>query len=123
MCSHLHLSESAGQAFENAAWHEPCKKILLKRIDHFVKVAEKILVPTVLIGIKTTLMFSTSRTFSTLEFENSDGFCAVLICWAHRNSFSFFINIREAVNVRDINEMYSLMNLGICQAHVVMKTI
>ena len=88
------------------------KKQLLTRIDRFVKVAEKSHVPSLLIGIKTTLMFPTSRIFSTWEFENSDGFCAFLICWAHRNSFSFIINIREAVNVRDINEMYSLMKLG-----------
>ena len=88
------------------------KKQPLTRIDHFVNIVENSHVPSPLIGIKTTLLFSAARIFSTWEFENSDGFCAFLICWAHRSSFSFIIIIREAVNIRDINEMYSLMKFG-----------
>ena len=49
------------------------EKQLLTRVDHFVKIAEKNHVPSLLIGIKTTLMFSISRIFSTWESENSDG--------------------------------------------------
>ena len=88
------------------------KNELLTLIDYFVNIAEKSHVPSLLIGIKTTRFFSTTRISSTWEFENSDGFCAVLICWAHWNSFSFIINIRVAVNIRDINKMYCLMERG-----------
>ena len=118
MCTHVlssahNFSKSVRRAFVNAAWHEPSKKRIANTNRLFCEHCwEKSCSQSTHWHQDNTFFCSTTRISSTWEFENSDGFCAVLICWAHWNSFSFIINIRVAVNIRDINKMYCLMERG-----------